>query len=290
MADGGIDHGVADDGVALLDRIPVNGSLGHATGEDRDLLHATQGLFSPGDRVFRLRIDRRHVFPIRHEDVTRGATKEILRVASDIHILVAMDTDAADDQESRDILAHILDNLFERFAVEQCRLDVSLFGLGDLTRNIEMRLIDLCKATVDHFFVQLFLLFETEHRAGFFVQHAGNAVERGIVEIWIEGGNGFDRHIEGFAEGETSYQPAKGIGAAVHGHDDLAARHRLSILNDQHVGVANATDDPLRVTADDAIFYRTDPQGSHDDEVVGIGIDIFSQHLPVASFEGPPFD
>ena len=140
-----------------------------------------------------------------------------------------MDADPSDDQQSRDILAHILNDLFEGLAVQQGRFDVGLLGLGDFAADIEVRLVDLREAAVDDFLVQLFLFLEAEDLAGFFVQHAGDAVEGGVMEIGIEGRDGFDRHVEGLAQCQAGHQPAERIGAAVHRHDDPAVGHRLGL-------------------------------------------------------------
>ena len=164
-----------------------------------NLFHPAEGFFSPGDRVFRQRIDRRHIFPVRHQDIAGRGPQEIFRVAADVHILVAVHADPSDDQQCRDIFAHILNDLFEGLAVQQGGLDVGLLGLSDFAADVQVRLVDLREAAVDDFFVQLFLLLEAEHFAGFLIEDTGNAVKGGIVEIGIEGRDGLDRHVEGLA-------------------------------------------------------------------------------------------
>src|SRR5207244_5575652 len=37
--------------------------------------------------------------------------------------------------------------------------------------------------------------------------------------------------------------------------------------------------------ADHAVLHRPDTQGTHDHQVVGIGVDVFGQHLPIPAFE-----
>ena len=51
-----------------------------------------------------------------------------------------------------------------------------------------------------------------------------------------------------------------------------------------------ATKHALGVTANHAVFHRTDTQGAHDHQVVGIGINVFGQHLPVPAFERATLD
>ena len=62
------------------------------------------------------------------------------------------------------------------------------------------------------------------------------------------------------------------------------------MLDDQHVGIPYATEHALGVAADHAVLHRADAQGAHDHEVVGIGIDVFGQHLPVPAFERATLD
>ena len=153
-----------------------------------------------------------------------------------------------------------------------------------------MRLVDLRQAAVDDFFVQLFLLLEAEHLAGFLVEDAGDAVKGGIVEIGIEGRDGFDRHVEGLAERQAGHKSAERIGAAVDRDHDFPAGHRLDVLDDQHVRIPYATKHALGVAADHTVFHGADTQGAHDDQIVGVGIDVFGQDFPIPSFERATFD
>ncbi len=270
MTDCRIDHGIADDGMALFDRVPMDGRLGHTTGEDRNPFHALQRFFGPGDGVFRLCIDGRHVLAVGDQHIARRAAQQVFGVAADVHILVAVHADAAHDQEPGLFLPDILNNFFERLAVQQGRLDVGVLGLRDFSGNVEMRLIDLRQSAVDDFLVQLFLLFETEHFARFFVQHAGNAVERRIVKIGVEGRDGFNRHVERLPQLKPRHQPAERIGAAIDGDDDLPAHGRLGIFDDEHVGGSDPPDHPLGVASDHAILDCADAQGAHHHQVVAV--------------------
>ena len=153
-----------------------------------------------------------------------------------------------------------------------------------------MRLVDLGQAAVDDLLVELFLLLEPEHLAGFFIQHPGDTVEGGIMEIGVKGGDGFDRHVEGLAERQPGHQPAERIVAAVDRDDNLAAVHRQSVLDDQHVGIPDTPDDAFRIAADHAVLHRADAEGAHNDEVVRVRIDILDKYLQVPSFEGPALD
>ena len=62
------------------------------------------------------------------------------------------------------------------------------------------------------------------------------------------------------------------------------------MLDDQHVRIPHATKHALGVAADHAVLHRADTQGAHDHQVVGIGIDVFGQHLPVPAFERTTLD
>ena len=138
MSDGDIENRVADDRVAFFNGITMDRGLGNAAGEDRNLFHPSQGFFRPGDGVLGLRIDRRYVLAIGHQDVTGGAAQQVFRVAADIHVFIAMDADAADDEQPGCILADVLDDFFKGFAVKQGRFDVGVLGLGNFTGNIEV--------------------------------------------------------------------------------------------------------------------------------------------------------
>ena len=62
--------------------------------------------------------------------------QEILGVAADVHIFVAVHADATDNQQPGIFLADILNDLFKRFSVEQRRFDVRVFRLSQFARNI----------------------------------------------------------------------------------------------------------------------------------------------------------
>ena len=118
--------------------------------------------FRPGNGVFGLRIDRRHILPVGNQHVTGRAAEQVFGVAADIHVFITVDADAADDQQGRDIFADILNDLFKRFSVQQRRLDIGLFGLGDFAGDVQMGLVNLGQAAVDDFLVQLFLFLKPE--------------------------------------------------------------------------------------------------------------------------------
>ena len=64
-----------------------------------------------------------------------------------------MHADPPDDEQCRDILAHVLNDLLEGLAVQQGGLDVGLLGLSDLAADVKVRLVDLREAAVDDFLV-----------------------------------------------------------------------------------------------------------------------------------------
>ena len=78
--------------------------------------------------------------------------------------------------------------------------------------------------------------------------------------------------------------------AAVHGDDNRSAIHRQGVFDDQHIRSPDAPDDALSHTPDDAILHRPDAEGPHDDEVIGVRVDIFDEHLEIPAFEGFPLD
>ncbi len=178
----------------------------------------------------------------------------------------------------------------ESFAIQQRGLYVLPFGLGDLAADVEVRLVDLGQPAVDDLLMQLFLLLETEDLAGLLVEDAGDAVEGGVVEVGIEGRDGLDRLVQGLAERQRGLEAAERKVAAVQRDQDGAAVHRQGVLDDEDVRRAYAPDHALRDAADDAVLHGTHAQGAHDDEVVGVGIDVFDEDFEVPSFQRPPFD
>ena len=118
MTDGGVHDGIADDGVAFFDRVPVNGGLGDAAGEDRDFFHAPERFFRPRDRVFGLLVDRRHVFLVGDHHVAVDHAQEVFGVGADVHIIVAVYPEPAHHQHPRFLAPDILQDLFEGLAVE----------------------------------------------------------------------------------------------------------------------------------------------------------------------------
>ena len=269
--------------------IAVNRGLGDAAREYRNLFHPQQGFLGPGDGVFRLGVDRRHEFFIGDQDVAGGRPEQVLGVAADVHVVVAVYADTPDDQQPGLLLTHVLEDFFEHLAVQERGADVRPLFLSHFPGNIQVRLIDFGQPAVDHFLVEFFLLLEAKDLAGLFVQDPGNAVERGIVEIRIERGNGLDRLVQGFAQRQAGFQPAEAVRTAVHGHDDFPPVHGLQVFHDEHVRIANPAQDPFGVAADHGIFHGAHPQRAHNGQVVGVGVDVFGQHLPIATLERPAF-
>ncbi len=76
-------------------------------------------------------------------------------------------------------------------------------GLGQLPGDVQVRLVDLGQPAVDDFLVQLFLFLEPEDLAGFFIEHAGNAVEGGVVKVRVEGGDRLHRLVQGLPESQA---------------------------------------------------------------------------------------
>ena len=198
-----------------------------------------------------------------------------------------MHADAPDDQQPRVLFPDVLDDFFERLAVQQGGPDVGVLRLGQFTRDIQVRLVDLGQPAVDDLLVQFLLLLEAEDLARFLVQHPRDAVERGIMEIRVEGGDRLDGFAQRLAQGQPRHEPAEGVVASIHRHDDLAAVHRLGVFDDQHVGGPHAAHDSLGVAPDHAVLHRADAQRAHDDQFIAVGVDVLSQHLPVPALQGP---
>ena len=284
-----IDHRIADDGMPFFNGIAVNGGLGDATRKHRNLFHPQQGFLGPGNGIFRLGVDRRYESFIGNQDVTGNRPKQILGVAADIHVIVAVHADAPDNQQPGFFFPNVLEDFFERLPVQEGRANIRSFFLGDFAGNIQVRLVDFGQSAIDHFLMEFFLFLEAKDLAGLFVQDPGNAVKGGIVKIRIKGGNGLDRLVQRFPQGQPGFQSAEAVRAAVHGHDDFPAVHGLQVLHDKHVRIANPAQDPFGIAADHGILHGAHPQRAHNGQVVGIGIDVFGQHLPIATFQGSSF-
>ena len=112
--------------------------------------------------------------------------QEVFGVGADVHIIVAVYPEPAHHQHPGFLAPDILQDLFEGLAVEQRGLDVHALGLRDFSGNVEMGLVDFRQAAVDDLLVQFLLLLEAEHLARLFIQHARDAVKRGVMEIRIE--------------------------------------------------------------------------------------------------------
>ena len=137
--------------------------------------------------------------------------------------------------------------------------------------------------------MQFLLFFEAEDFAGFFVEDARNAVEGGVMEIGIEGGDRLDRLIQHLAQSQARHESAERIRTSIHGHDDLAAVHGLGVLDNQHVGAAYPAHHPLGIAADHAVLDRANAQCAHNHKLVAVGVDILGQHLPVPALQGAAF-
>ena len=201
-----------------------------------------------------------------------------------------MHADPAQHQHPGLLAADVLEHLLEGFAVQQRGLDVLPFGLGDLAADVEVRLVDLGQPAVNDLLMQLFLLLEAEDLAGLLVEDAGDAVEGGVVEVGIEGRDGLDRLVQGLAERQRGLEAAERKVAAVQRDQDGAAVHRQGVLDDEDVRRAHPPDHAFRDAADDAVLHGAHAQGAHDDEVVGVGVDVFDEDLEVPAFQRPPFD
>ena len=201
-----------------------------------------------------------------------------------------MHADPAHDQHPGLLAAHVLEHLLEGLAVQQRGLDVLPFGLGDLAADVEMGLIDLGQPAVNDLLVQLLLLLEAEDLAGLLVEDAGDAVEGGVVEVGIECRDRLDRLVQGLAERQGGLEPAERVVAAVQGDHDGAAVHRQGVLDDEDVRRAHPPDHALRDAADDAVLHGAHAQGPHDDEVVGVGVDVFNEDFEVPALQRSAFD
>ena len=101
-----------------------------------------------------------------------------------------------------------------------------------------MALVDPGQPRIDDLLVELFLILETENLAGLLREHAGNAIERDVMVIGVEGGHRLDRHLPVSPQGERRQQPAVGTRRSVHGHHDgTFGAPAPGILDDQGVDI-----------------------------------------------------
>ncbi len=155
----------------LLERVTVDRGLGHPAGKDRHLFHSLGGLFRPGYGVFGDCINRRDIFLIRHQHIAGGHPNQVFRVASNVHIVIGMNPDPADDQKPRLFLFHILQHLFKRLTIQQGGLDRHLFVFCYRLANLKVGLIDLGQTRIDHLFMQFLLFLKSKDLAGLFGKH-----------------------------------------------------------------------------------------------------------------------
>ena len=173
-----------------------------------------------------------------------------------------MDADLADHHQAGVDLLQIIADRLEGFTVQQHAGEVDAFLLGDAFRNIKVGLVDLGDAVVDQFLMQLFLLLEAEHLAGFVAQHIGDLVERHVMVIGIVGRDGMDIDAQLAAYLEGRHQGAVGFFRTVQtDHDGAVADGAVGVADDQRVDRA-AADDPFADRTDDAARHGAETDGA----------------------------
>src|SRR5262249_4271327 len=149
--------------------------------------------------------------------------EEVLRVRPEIRLpLVRVDADAAEDQEPRLLLPAELEHLLEALAVEEGDREVHALVGGELTADLEVRLVDPGQPRLDDLLVELLLLLESEDLGRLLGEHADDPVEHGIVEVGIVDSNRVDRTAEGLAERDPRLEPVEGLGTSVEPDHDRA--------------------------------------------------------------------
>ena len=80
---------------------------------------------------------------VRDEDVARRSPQQVFGVAPDVHVVIAVDADATNDQQPGRFFPNVLNDFFKGFAVQQGGLDVRVLGLRQFPGDIQVRLVDL---------------------------------------------------------------------------------------------------------------------------------------------------
>src|SRR2546422_158648 len=161
----------------------------------------------------------------------------------------------------------------------------AIFG-GELPANLQMRLIDLGQPGIDDLLVQLLLLFEAKDFRGFFIQHADDPVEHGVVEVRVVDRDRPERAAERLGEEDAQLQSVEGLGRAIEAHDDRALRTRESVgvADDQRV-LRNPADEALGDGAELAVLHGAHAEGAHDDQVIVGGEAVLDEHLVVLAVD-----
>ena len=107
-----------------------------------------------------------------------------------------MHADPSHDEQPGRVLAHILQDLLEGFAVEQCGLDLDALIARERLGHAQMRFVNLRQAGVDDLLVQLLLLFEAEDLRGLGREHVDDPIEHGVVKVGVIDRHGLDRLAE----------------------------------------------------------------------------------------------
>ena len=172
--------------MTALQGVAQNGGCGHGAYKSGNPLQPLFRFGGPVDTFFCQHINRRLVNPAGQVDVARHHAKQVFRVAADIHIRCAVDPDASENQHIGIFLAGVLQDFLEHLAVQQANGAFHALVFHHFSGNFQVGLVNFGEAFVDDVFVQFFLLFKFEDLGGIFGENAGQAVEHGVMKIWVE--------------------------------------------------------------------------------------------------------
>ena len=117
--------------------------------------------------------------------------------------------------------------------------------------------------------MQLFLFFESKDFRSFFVQHADDAVEHRVVQVWIVDGDRVHGPAERLRQRQPDLEAVEGLRRAVETDDDgaLAVVDRIGIAHDERVAL-DAAHEAFGDRAELAVPHRAHAERAHDHEIV----------------------
>ena len=172
-----------------------------------------------------------------------------------------MNAGLADNQQAGTHFIQVIINRPEHFAIEQFGFQLDTQIRGDALGDFQMGLVNLGDAVVDQFFMQLFLLLESENLACFIAQYGGDLVEGDIVVIGIVCGDRVDLDAKTPTNIQRRLQGTIGKFRAIDTDDNRAIADGAPGVPD-HQGINGAAAyDALTHGADQAAWNRAEAQG-----------------------------
>jgi hypothetical protein len=165
----------------------------------------------------------------------------------------------------------VVENLLERFSIEERLRDLEVELLRELLRDLEVRLVDLRESRIDDLLVELVLFLETEHLRRLLRQHVDDSVEDRVVQIRVVDRDRLDLLVETLRELDGGHERPERLRAAVDADENrVAALGRLRVrnpLDDQDV-LVRVPRHPLTDRAELTVPAPPHPQDAHDDQIV----------------------